>query len=885
MSISLSPITRAIVKRDIKSWYGNPAGYVFIAIFAMLSAVFLFSEAFFQHNIADLSTLNEVFPRLLVILIPAITMGAWAGEKAQGTDELLLTMPARNIDIVLGKYLAVAGIYTIALLFTIPQVIMLMFLGNPDGWLLLSNYFGFWVLGLALLGTGMLGSHLSDNLTVAYIAGALLCSLVVFMEDIIGLLLSLFSPGLGDSWLLNFPVALFSEMTSGIISFASVAMFAGLIATFVYMNLMMMSRRNWKSGQGVHQGIRFLSLVTMTIAVTLLFANFGTRIDMTSAKIHSLSQESAELIKELDENRPVSIEAYLSKDVPREYVQHRRDLINLLRQFDAMAGDAIRVRIIDTELYSEEARAAKENYGIVPTTLFGSDEAGKKYDVFMGLSFTCGIEEEVIPFLYNKLPVEYELTRSIRVVSKSKRKKLGVLVTDVNLFGGFEPGRGSIPKWEIVKELELQYDVVQVAAGEDYPDDLDVLLAPMASSLEQSELDRLDRYVGAGGATLLIDDPMPRSAPGTSPSDPKKGANPNPMMGMMGQQPGQKTKGNFLGLLNKYGIIWNTRIVTWDSYLPHPQLSEQVPPEFVFVGHKSGAQNPFNPNQKASSGLQEILTMWGGAVRSGERGELRFAPLLQSSPVSGTVRLQDLVRRSFFGMSMNPNPPRQVEGGQTLACRVTGKGPEGKDVDLIFIADLDMVSSIFFDLRRQDIPGLDLNFDNVTFVLNCVDDLAGDDDFIDLRKRRPHHRTLETIEEATQEFQEEWAKEKEKAEAEAKDALAAANKRLQDAVAAIENDKGMDARSKDIRIESIREIEQRKLSVTTAKIEDLKRQQIDEAKATLVNHRRSIESSFAWIGMVIPPLLAVFVGLMIFMRKSKREKNNVPGTRSVGGVA
>ncbi len=884
MSISKSPVIRAIVKRDIKSWYSNPAGYVFIAIFAMLSAVFLFSEEFFQHNIATLDTLNAVFPKLLVILIPAITMGIWAGERAQGTDELLLTMPAKDIEIVIGKYLAAAGIYTIALLFTIPQVIMLMFLGNPDGWLLLGNYFGFWVLGLALLGIGMLGSHLSDNLTVAYIAGALLCSVVVFMEDILGFFFSLFSPGFGDTWLLNFPVALFNEMTSGIVSLASIGMFAGLIATFIYMNLMMMSRRNWKAGQSLHQSIRFASLVAITIAVTLLFGHLGARLDTTSAKIHSLSAESTHLIKQLDDTRPVSIEAYLSKDVPREYVQHRRDLINLLRQFDAIAGDAIRVRIIETELYSDEARAAKENFGITPITLFGANEAGKKYDVFMGLSFTCGIEEEVIPFLFNKLPVEYELTRSIRVVSKAKRKKLGVLVTDVNFFGGFEPGKGTTPKWEIVKELELQYDVVRVAAGEDYPEDIDVLLAPMASSLEQAEMDRLDAFIANGGPTLLLDDPMPRSAPGTSPNDPKKSASPNPMMGMMGQQQGPP-KGNFAGLLGKYDIRWNTRLITWDSYLPHPQLSEQVPAEFVFVGHKSGARTPFNPEEVAASGLQEILTMWGGTVDSAGSENLKFSPLLQSSPVSGTVRLDDLMQRTFFGMTLNPNPRRQRAGEQTLACHVTGKSDKDKDINLVFIADLDLISSIFFDLRRRDIPGLDLNFDNVTFVLNCVDDLAGDDDFIALRKRRPHHRTLETIEEATQEFQEEWAKEKENAENEAKEALAAANKRLQDAVAAIENDQGLDARSKDIRIESIREIEQRKLNVTSAKIEDLKRQQIDEAKATLVNHRRAIESTFAWIGMVIPPLLAVFVGLMIFMRKLKREQKHVPSARSAGGVA
>ena len=101
------PIIRAILKRDLRSWFSNPTGYVFITIFVLFCALMQFiPPRFFQENTASLASLAGWFRYLLLFFIPAVTMMVWAGERGRGTDEILLTLPASDARIVVGKFLA-----------------------------------------------------------------------------------------------------------------------------------------------------------------------------------------------------------------------------------------------------------------------------------------------------------------------------------------------------------------------------------------------------------------------------------------------------------------------------------------------------------------------------------------------------------------------------------------------------------------------------------------------------------------------------------------------------------------------------------------------------------------------------------------------------------
>ncbi len=175
-------VVSAIFRKDMRTYLGNPTGYVFITLFIMATGAAAFlQEEFFTRNLADLATLNSWMPAILMFFVPAITMNAWADERRAGTDELLLTLPLRDGEVVFGKYLGVLGMYTASLALTaLAQLSVLMYLGEPDKGLMFSTFAGYWLMGALFTAIGLVGSMLTLNTTVAFILGAVGCAGLVF---------------------------------------------------------------------------------------------------------------------------------------------------------------------------------------------------------------------------------------------------------------------------------------------------------------------------------------------------------------------------------------------------------------------------------------------------------------------------------------------------------------------------------------------------------------------------------------------------------------------------------------------------------------------------------------------------------------------------------
>jgi ABC-2 type transport system permease protein len=164
----------ALYRRELGSYLGTPAAYVFIAAFIAGSSLFAFQiGGLFEAGRADLQIFFQFHPWLYLIFMPALAMRAWADEDRTGTLETLLAIPAPTASLVLGKFAAAWSVAGIALILSFPLWIALSWLGPVDHGATLATYFGSFLMAGAYLSVGTAFSALTSNQVVAFVLGAL----------------------------------------------------------------------------------------------------------------------------------------------------------------------------------------------------------------------------------------------------------------------------------------------------------------------------------------------------------------------------------------------------------------------------------------------------------------------------------------------------------------------------------------------------------------------------------------------------------------------------------------------------------------------------------------------------------------------------------------
>jgi ABC-2 type transport system permease protein len=231
-----------IYKRELSSYFNSPIAYIFIVVFLLLAS-WLFFRGYFLYAQADLRPFFSLLPWMFLFFVPAVAMRLWAEERKLGTAELLLTLPVRDEEIILGKFLAGLTLVALTVVLEFPLLLLTAYLGDLDPGPVVGGALGSVFLGGAYLAIGLFLSALTDNQIVAFILGVVVCfALFIVGENLVlvtapsSLAPLLRSLGLG---------AHFESLGRGVIDSRDVIYYLSVIAFFLYLNRLAVRERRW----------------------------------------------------------------------------------------------------------------------------------------------------------------------------------------------------------------------------------------------------------------------------------------------------------------------------------------------------------------------------------------------------------------------------------------------------------------------------------------------------------------------------------------------------------------------------------------------------------------------------------------------------------------
>lgn len=229
-----------IFRRELRSYFNSPVAYVVIVVFLAILGWF-FTSNLFLMNVASLRVVFELVPLIFLFFVPAVTMRLLAEEKKSGTLELLTTKPVRDIEIVLGKFLAAWTLLASALAPTFLYLITIMFLGKVDIGPIISGYLGLFLMGGVYIGIGLLASSLTENQIIAFIISFLMVFILFILDKILMYVPDAFASTL-EFMSMDYH---FSNIVRGVIDTRNLIYFGSLLGFSLFLATVSLERRKW----------------------------------------------------------------------------------------------------------------------------------------------------------------------------------------------------------------------------------------------------------------------------------------------------------------------------------------------------------------------------------------------------------------------------------------------------------------------------------------------------------------------------------------------------------------------------------------------------------------------------------------------------------------
>ena len=751
--------TGAVFRHELRLLLYQPLSYLFqLGFLAVLAAsVFLIAD-FYATDEASIRPLLVFLPWVALILVPALAMRAWIEDHSDRSMELTLTLPVSVGAVVLGKFLAGYLVLIVTLLFTLPLVATVYYLGEPDSGVLFAGY----LASALLLGTyyaiSLFAAALTREQVGAFVIGiALLFVLLLLGWDVFGRVLrgqvpasiiealTAYSP---NTWLIH--------ISRGVVDFAGVFYFAAVSAASLIGAKLVIGARSRgplspaRTARGAAVALLIVSLLAGLVPAAQRVPGV---LDLTAEKEFTLHDGMFRVLERLPADTQVTLYWSASEpSVPATIKSHATRVSELLKTLVGRSDGRLSLRTVDPEPDTDEELQAIA-HGVRKIPMSSGD------NFYLGMTFQHGGRVGNIPYLDIRRDrlLEYDIAVGLNGLTRTRTPKIGVL-------SPLMPSAAAIGEragMSFMAELKRAYDIAVIPYFKEVlPDGLDVLVLIDTTILRGEMLYAIDQFVMKGGGLVVMMDPYLRF---------------NRASNAVNPQPSDEIN-DISDILQKYGVRYLGEAIVGDaqraSVVADPQQARLSFPFWMRI-----PTDGLSPSHPATADLNEVFMVEPGALKL--LAPERATALVTTTENSGTLPRKgfadkiprelafafkpDKIRRVIAAALRGPfesayaAPPDGVDAGHYIQRSGDAWAP------VFVIADVDWLFDPF-SLQRTKVGDKvlvrPLN-DNLAFLLNIIEYAGGDEALIAIRSRgrlhRPFSRVADLFQAAELKFKEEEA--------------------------------------------------------------------------------------------------------------------------------
>ena len=701
----------ALVKKDVKSYFDQPAAYILIVPFVAVLAYVFFSSALLTAEASlrpmftvDFQIDSPSLPWLLAIFVPAATMRLLAEENRDGTLELLLTHPIRGWIVLLSKFLAGFIFVAFAILATVGIPIAVTTAGNLDVGAAVGQYVSSLFLAAAFVSIGLFTSSLTRNQIVAFILGLSLTMILMVMGlDIVAVTLP---PRLASLLQDLSPVTHFSSIARGVIHLRDVLYFVALISTFLSATFLVIRGRTLSHASVQYRNLQLgtVGLIVVSLLIGWSGNSIGGRIDLTEDKLFTLSPATAEILEGL--NDVLTLELFESREPPVQVAITARDVGDFLEDFAAGSGGD--VKLVRRFPGDDEDELRKAQLAGVPPVQFNVQSQGELQikTGYLGLAMTYVDKRQVIPYITSFDGFEYQLASIANRMLEEDKKTVAFLTGhgEAGPSAGYGTFAGLLLDSYRVRELDASEDPnIDLS-------DVDVLIVGgPTSSIPDETANAIRQYmIGGGKAMIMV----------------------NSVVIDQSRLVANRNRNSFGYLPEEFGVIVEDDLVF--DLQSNETLSFNTGVGSVFLPYPFWMRVPVI-DRKVAGNVGSVLLPWASSVgiAESERGRIEVVPLLETTEFAAI---------DFNYGDVRPNSPvfEEVTRGNFVqalmgAAIVQRDAPAGQDAyRLVVLGDSEWLTDGVLP-RAQE---------NVALGLNLVDWLAQEDTLAAVRSKVVSSRDL-----------------------------------------------------------------------------------------------------------------------------------------------